>query len=195
LVVGGKDATTNEILIKKHTETDDLVFHPDLQGAPFVVIKTLGKTPSEKTLFEAAQFAASHSKAWREGLTSLDVYWVKPEQVSKHPPSGEYLTKGAFMIRGTKEYLRKTPLEIAIGVINKDDEPNLIGGPPSAITSKSEKYVIIAPGKKPSKKIAEKVKSILMSKASKQLAVKIEKMSISEIQKFIPAGKSSIIKY
>jgi len=39
LVIGGRDATTNEIIIKKHTETGDLVFHTDLAGSPFFVIK------------------------------------------------------------------------------------------------------------------------------------------------------------
>jgi len=35
LVVGGRDATTNEILIKKHTDKDDLVFHTDAINAIF----------------------------------------------------------------------------------------------------------------------------------------------------------------
>jgi len=195
LVIGGKDAATNEILLKRHTETNDLVFHPDFQGAPFVVIKTLNQKPSEQTLFEAAQFAASHSKAWREGLSSLDVYWVEPEQVSKQPPSGEYLPKGAFMVRGTKNYLRNVPLKITIGVIVEDDEPSLIGGPPSAIKSKSRLYFTIVPGKKTSKKTAEQIKSGLIAKASKQLGEKIKNILLSDVQRFIPAGNSSIIKY
>ena len=43
LCIGGKDATTNEILIKKHCDTKDLVFHTDLAGSPFFVIKSEGK--------------------------------------------------------------------------------------------------------------------------------------------------------
>ena len=39
LVIGGRDATTNEIVIKKYTEKNDLVFHTDMAGSPFVVIK------------------------------------------------------------------------------------------------------------------------------------------------------------
>ncbi len=35
LVVCGRDATTNEIVIKKHTEPQDLVFHTDKAGSPF----------------------------------------------------------------------------------------------------------------------------------------------------------------
>ena len=43
LCIGGRDATTNEILVKKHTEKTDLVFHTDLAGSPFFVIKAEGK--------------------------------------------------------------------------------------------------------------------------------------------------------
>src|SRR3989338_3954767 len=39
-VIGGRDATTNEIIIKKHTEDNDVVFHTDLSGSPFFVIKS-----------------------------------------------------------------------------------------------------------------------------------------------------------
>ncbi|NIU39543.1 DUF814 domain-containing protein, partial [Candidatus Bathyarchaeota archaeon] len=120
LVIGGKDATTNEILIKKHTEPHDIVFHADISGAPFVIIKTEGKRPSEQSLKEAAQLAASYSRAWKETLSTVGVYWVHPRQVSKSPPSGQYLKKGSFIIRGTKNYIRNVPLAVAIGVQIED---------------------------------------------------------------------------
>lgn len=65
LVVGGKDAVSNELLIKHHTEPHDIVFHAEIIGAPIVVIKTEGKQPTDSTLKEAAQLAASYSRAWR----------------------------------------------------------------------------------------------------------------------------------
>ncbi|MEM3579306.1 MAG: ribosome rescue protein RqcH, partial [Candidatus Bathyarchaeia archaeon] len=91
LVVAGKDAASNEALIKKYTTPEDLVFHADVAGAPFVVVKTEGKTPSQQCLEEAAEFAAAHSRGWREGFASVDVYWVKPSQLSKTGGSGEYV--------------------------------------------------------------------------------------------------------
>src|SRR3989338_8598021 len=64
LVIGGRDATTNEIIIKKHAESTDLVFHTELAGSPFVVIKNpQGKEIPQKTIDEAAQFCASYSKS------------------------------------------------------------------------------------------------------------------------------------
>jgi predicted ribosome quality control (RQC) complex YloA/Tae2 family protein len=116
LVVGGKDAVTNEVLIKKYADARDIVFHADIVGAPFVVIKTEGQTPGEQCLQEAAEFAAAFSRAWREGFTSVDVYWVKPEQLSKGGPSGESVAHGAFVVRGERNWMRGVPLRVAIGV-------------------------------------------------------------------------------
>ena len=43
LCIGGRDATSNEVVIKKHTDKNDVVFHTELPGSPFFVIKTDGK--------------------------------------------------------------------------------------------------------------------------------------------------------
>ena len=68
LVIGGRDATTNEIIIKKNTESNDLVFHTEIAGSPFVVIKSGGKKIPETTMKEAAEFTASFSRAWKLGM-------------------------------------------------------------------------------------------------------------------------------
>jgi len=102
LIVAGKDAVSNEVLVKKYTEDSDVVFHADVFGAPFVVVKTDGKEPSEQCLREASEFTASFSRGWREGFASVDVYWVKPEQLSKSGRSGEYVKRGAFVVHGRR---------------------------------------------------------------------------------------------
>ena len=193
LVIGGKDATTNELLLKRHVEPKDIVFHADLIGAPFVVIKTEGKTPSKQTLKEAAEFAAAYSKAWKQKLVAADVYWVKPEQISKHPPSGQYLAKGAFIIRGEKNYFKKIPLKIAIGIITREKQiPKIIGGPPSAIANNSEAYVEIIPGDTPAGKLAEQILRILKKKTQLETSKQLRKFLIGEIQKFLPYGKGKV---
>src|SRR3989338_9469069 len=111
LVIGGRDATTNEIIIKKFTDKEDIVFHTDMAGSPFFVIKCAqekkkGKIPSEITLQETANATAIFSRAWKLGMSTLDVFYVSPEQISKTPQSGEYLVKGAFVIRGKTIYLK-----------------------------------------------------------------------------------------
>ena len=190
LIVGGRDATSNEILVKKHTTTNDLILHADIVGAPFVIIKTDGKLPSETSIFEAAQLAAAYSRGWREGLTALDVYWVNPDQVSKEAPSGQYLSKGMFMIRGQKNYIRDVELQVSIGVVEKNDQLMIIGGPVSAIASQTQCVLSIVPGRKTSGKLAKEIRYKLSEKAPINLREKILKTLIEEIQRFIPPGKS-----
>ncbi len=192
LVIGGRDATTNEILIKKHMQPQDIVFHADIPGAPFVLIKTAGKTPPQQTVEESAQLAASYSRAWREMFGAVDVYWVSPEQVSKSPPSGQHLKKGAFMIRGSKNYVRNVPLRVAIGVKMREEQPMIIGGPVEAISKQTSTYVEIIPGKQSSGKLAKRMRRLLSKKAPKALEKRLLKIPLDEIQKFIPSGRGKV---
>jgi predicted ribosome quality control (RQC) complex YloA/Tae2 family protein len=192
LVVGGKDATTNEILIKKHTEPTDIIFHADVAGAPFVVIKTEGKALPEQTILEAAQLAASYSKAWREMLHAVDVYWVHPDQLSKSPPSGQYLEKGAFIILGKKNHIKSVPLRVAIGAVTKENHVLIIGGPTEAVRKQTNNLVEVIPGGEKSSLLAKRVRKLLMEKAFKEQKMPASEISIQEIQSFVPYGKGEI---
>jgi len=187
LVIGGRDATTNEILIKKHMEPHDRVFHADVHGASFVLVKTEGKTTSEQTMKEAAQLAASYSRAWKEMLGSADVYWVSPQQISKSPPPGQYIEKGAFMISGQKNYVKKVPLRIAIGIKGEGEHLMVIGGPLEAIAKQTNIYVEIAPGAKSSGELAKQIQRKLAERAPRATQIALE-----EIQRFIPSGRGDI---
>jgi predicted ribosome quality control (RQC) complex YloA/Tae2 family protein len=192
LVIGGRDATTNEILIKKRMEPDDIVFHAEIVGAPFVLIKTEGKTASEQTINEAAQLAASYSRGWKEMLSAINVYWIYPDQVSKSPPSGQSLPKGAFMIRGTKNFVRGVPLRVAVGVKTDDDAIMIIGGPVEAIAQQTSAYVEIVPGDQKSAQIAKKIRHLLSTKVSEELKRNVTAVPIEEIQRFIPLGRGKM---
>jgi len=192
LVIGGRDATTNEILIKRHMEPHDIVFHAEILGAPFVLIKTEGKTAPEKTSNEAAQLAASYSRAWREMLSAVNVYWVNPDQVSKTPPSGQFLKKGSFMIRGTKNFVRGVPLQVAIGVKIDNDETLVIGGPVDAIAFQTNFYVEVVPGEQKSSQLAKKIRHQLSKKVSEDLKRTVTAIPLEEIQRFIPLGRGKM---
>ena len=192
LVIGGRDATTNEILIKKRMEPDDIVFHAEIVGAPFVLIKTERKTASEQTINEAAQLAASYSRGWKEMLSAINVYWIHPDQVSKSPPSGQSLPKGAFMIRGTKNFVRGVPLRVAVGVKTDDDAIMIIGGPVEAIAQQTSAYVEIVPGDQKSAQIAKKIRHLLSTKVSEELKRSVTAVPLEEIQRFIPLGRGKM---
>ncbi|HDQ06856.1 MAG TPA: fibronectin-binding domain-containing protein [Candidatus Bathyarchaeota archaeon] len=192
LVIGGRDATTNELLIKRRMEPHDIVFHAEILGAPFVLIKTEGKTVPEQTINEAAQLAASYSRAWREMLSAVNVYWVHPVQVSKTPPSGQFLKKGAFMISGSKNFVRGVPLKVAIGVKIEDDEMMVAGGPVDAIANQTEVYVEIVPGDQKSSQLAKQIRHQLSTKVPEDLKRSVTQIPIEEFQRFIPLGRGKM---
>jgi predicted ribosome quality control (RQC) complex YloA/Tae2 family protein len=172
LVIAGRDSTTNEILIKKHTEKDDIVLHTDMSGSPFTVIKTEGKKPSEQTLQEAADFTVSFSNAWKKGLASIEVFHVSPEQVTKEPNSGEYLPKGAFVIRGKVNYLLGR-INLAIGLL-KDGRAMI--APLSAVEKNCKSVIKIFPGKSKTSEVAKKIQA------------KLKYDDLDEIIRLLPSG-------
>ena len=194
LVVAGKDSVSNEVLIKKYVEPDDPVFHADITGAPFVVIKTNGKIANEKSISEAGEFAASLSRAWREGAGSADVYWVKPSQLSKSGPSGEYVPKGSFVVSGKRSWIRNVPLKLAIGLIKEEATFSFIGGPVNSIRALTNYYVIIIPGDLKGKELLTTVMRSLILKIPKKLRETTPKTSIEQIRAFIPYTKARISK-
>ncbi|MGD2249734.1 MAG: ribosome rescue protein RqcH [Candidatus Methanofastidiosia archaeon] len=154
LILGGKDRKSNERVVKKYMEPHDLYVHADIQGAPSVIIKN-GQSAPDKTIEEAAVVAASYSTGWNH-FGSLDCYWVYPEQVTKSPPSGEYLTTGAFFIKGSKNFIT-VPLEMAIGVY----QDKMMAGPVSAVKEKCSEYVIVGFGDIKKERLAKKIAGIL----------------------------------
>jgi predicted ribosome quality control (RQC) complex YloA/Tae2 family protein len=156
LIIAGRDATTNEIVIKKHTDSSDFVLHTDMSGSPFAVIKSDGKNIPETTIKEAAEFTASFSRAWKLGLSNLDVFCVKPEQVTKETKSGEYITKGSFMIYGNKKNYN-AKINLGIGSF----EGKLMSAPLSAIKKHCKDYFAIEQGTEKSSNAAKMIQKKL----------------------------------
>lgn len=61
LVIGGREAQQNEILVKRYMKTHDFYVHADLHGASSVLVKNpSGGPPPPKTLNEAGVMAMSY---------------------------------------------------------------------------------------------------------------------------------------
>ncbi len=153
LVIGGRDATSNEIVVKKHTDSNDLVFHTDMAGSPFFVVKSESKQIGEKTKIEAADATCTFSRAWKLGLQTSSVFYVNPEQVSKKTKAGEYMGKGAFMIYGKTNYINNK-INLAIG-INKNQQ--IMSGPIDAIRANCEKYIVLEQGNEKASSVAKHI--------------------------------------
>ncbi len=185
IVVAGRDAASNDLVVKKYLSEGDRYAHADIHGAPSCVIKSKGVNDekasiSEKTLQEACQFAASYSRAWNQ-FGEASAYWVLPEQVSKTPESGEFVPKGGFIIRGKRNYIRST-LEVAVGLIPLGEGEKLMGGPLTAVAARAPKgYVVLTPG--------TTKKSVIANKLAKAFHVSTE-----TVEKVLPPGECTITK-
>jgi len=193
LVVAGKDAVSNEVLVKKYAEADDPVFHAEVAGAPFVVVKTEGKTASEQALREAGEYAAAFSRAWREGAGSADVYWVNPSQLTKSGPSGEYVPHGAFAVNGKRNWMRNVPLKIAIGVV-EDEKTRFVGGAVEAVKAKTKNYVTVVSGDAEGKEFLKRILQALALKLPKEQREKVAKASIEQVRELVPYTKGRLVK-
>lgn len=180
IVLGGKDARTNDMLVKKHLEAGDRYAHADIHGAPSVVVKKK-EGITEKTLYEACEFAVATSKAWNAKIGSAAGYWVLPEQVSKTPQSGEYLARGAFVIRGKRNYSDKLEIKLGIGEIEFEGSRKIMCSPVTAVRARSKKYVIVRPGDREKNSFAKQLADIL-------------EVPIEEIQSILPPGDLEIVE-
>ena len=148
IAVAGKDARTNEQVVKKYLKKNDRYAHADIHGAPSVVVKNMnGVQPSEHSMLEACNFSLSYSKAWGARVSSGHSFWVDNDKVSKTPNTGEFLAKGAFVIRGKRNWNRNLELNIAVGLITYEGNPKFMGGPISSIEKKGTLSRIINQGK------------------------------------------------
>ncbi len=186
LVIAGKDSDQNESLVRKLLEDNDIFMHADIQGAAATIIKN-PKNITDQDIYDAAVVAASYSKAWKIGLAAVDVFWVYGNQVSKSPPTGEYLPKGSFMIYGKKNYIKAVKLNLAIG-FKIDDSLEIIVGSENSISTKVKNYVVISPGDE-LERTADRILKIL----SEVNSISPTKELKNEVLSILP-GKSKIVK-
>ncbi|MFX1324601.1 MAG: ribosome rescue protein RqcH [Promethearchaeota archaeon] len=206
LIIGGRDASSNETIFKKHLDPSDLVFHTNTPGSPLMVIKNPeNKEIPERSIHEAADFVASYSRAWKENWGVVDVFYVHPSQVTKTPPSGEYLQKGSFIISGKKNIIKDARTELTIGLklveleSGSDDGtflfPKIISGPKVAIKNQTTNIITIVPSKSNSLtkgKLAKEIKSYFIKSVEKQNRKWVEILSIDDIILYLPNGTSKL---
>lgn len=184
LLVGGKDAKGNDAVVKKHLSGADMYLHADLHGAPscslrasqgfaldqhkpahipddvpaFRLVDKLGDeriTPEK--LEEAATLALCWSRAWAGGGAHGTVYAVKPAQVSKTAQTGEYVGKGAFIVRGQRQWFKDLDVQMGIGIVAINGVPLLMGGLPETIRSLCQRFAILRPGLVKKEQLANRI--------------------------------------
>ena len=187
LVIGGRDAASNSAVIRKHMGRDDKIFHGDIFGSPFFIIKDAQDVPVT-SINEVAHATVCFSRAWREGMYGVSAYWVNPEQVKKSAPSGEFLPKGSFTIEGQRNLIKGGNLRLAVGIIPQEDGYALTCGPPDTIMKNSICYAIIEPQGIEMVDAAKKIR-LEFAKIHEEV---VKKISIDEFVRVMPAGKSQV---
>ena len=185
LAIGGRDAQTNTTLVRRHLEEGDTVYHADLFGSPFFVLKG-GKEQTEAEVKEVAKATATFSSAWKTGLGAADVYWVAPDQVGTAGPSGEFLAHGSFAINGKKNFVTKNTVEVAVGI---DDAGRIVSGPEEAIMKIVKGHVTLVPSREKPSDTAKKVLHELTPYASAQISI-----GVDDVLRMLPAGGGKIIR-
>ena len=182
LVIGGRDANSNESVVKKYLEPNDIYLHADIHGASSTAIKLNGDDVNDNLLKESGEFAASFSSAWSMGFTSQDVFWVHPDQVTKTPESGEFLAKGSFVIRGHRNYIRGARVKLAIGIVDYEGK-RIMAGPIESLEKHCDNYVVIKPGFTKKEAIAKKI----IHKINED-----DLLTLDDIIRVLPSGKCDI---
>jgi predicted ribosome quality control (RQC) complex YloA/Tae2 family protein len=190
LVLAGKDAETNEILIKKYSRDYDYVLHVDIHGSPFVLVRNDKKSEVPlQTLYEAAQFAACYSKAWQIGVNVIDVYCVRPYQLKK-----DNLPKGSFFVEGKRIWFEKVKLRLSIGVIIENNKLTIRAAPPVALRKQTQYIITLVPGKRSATELAKEVKAHFVSIVPFEFKKLVEEIREEEISRLIPYGTGELVK-
>ena len=148
IVIAGRDAASNDLIVRRNLKDGDVYVHADLHGAASVIVKrSAPEAPvGEPSLREAAQWAVAFSKAWKAGYATGTAFWANPDQVSKAAASGEFVARGAWVIHGTKHFVRDVPLELALGVIRHAGQERWSVAPESAVRAHGEVRCLLTPG-------------------------------------------------
>ncbi|PXY74473.1 MAG: hypothetical protein CXX81_21210, partial [Methanobacteriota archaeon] len=184
LILGGKDAKGNDTVVNKYLKREDLYFHADLHGAPSCALKLkegLEMDPhplpglpdgvpalrltqtleveefSEKCIKEAAELAVVWSRGWSGGGAAATAFWVEPPQVSKTAETGEALGRGAWIVRGKRNWLRDLTMEMTLGMAVVNGIPLPLVGAHDAVTKWCERWVRIGTGTIKKEAMANKI--------------------------------------
>jgi len=217
LGLGGRDSTSNSVIVNKYTSYEDVVFHADLHGSPFFILKNQKseKSPPDEIALEMAQATVSFSRAWKDELGSGDAFWVYPDQVKKSAPSGEYLPRGSFFIEGKKNFIRHVKVELSVGIMSSANFPIIekssdssnrdqsttdsvsllvVCGPEKSIAKYCESWIRIAPGKEKGSMFARRLKQQLVNKIKDQKEKEVsKKLPLDDFLRVLPSGSYKIV--
>ena len=170
LVVGGKSAELNDLLLKeiKKTGKECYVMHTADPGSPFCAIMAPVKEATLKDLEECAIFTGCFSRAWKQQKRKTEIHIFKSSQLSKI----KSMKPGTWSVNGD---VNKMGVELKLALAKQEGVYRAV---PLKTVAKLERVVIICPG--------ETDKTIMAESIIKKLKDKHVKKE--EIIAALPAG-------
>jgi len=183
LVVGGKSAEQNELLVKKilKSKRDLVMMHTSLPSSPFTVILANLNKITERDLEETAIFTACFSQQWKKKKKKVKVDIFTSKQVDKK----KRMKIGTFVVYGKisrKEVKLKLILCFQKGILRAVP----LNSFNKTYRGKKIPRIILEPGEIAKKEMALKIKDILEKDKIK--------VSIEEIEQAIPSGGFKILR-
>ncbi|MGA2666321.1 MAG: NFACT RNA binding domain-containing protein, partial [Nitrososphaerales archaeon] len=136
---------------------------------------------------QVAKATVTFSSAWKTGLAAADAFWVGPDQVSTTAPSGEFLARGSFVIRGKKNFATKNPVEVAVGI---DEKGRVVSGPEEALMRSCRAHVTLIPSREKSSDTAKKV----LFELRKLYGEAGPAAELDDVMRSLPAGGGKIVR-
>ncbi|MBA3750149.1 MAG: NFACT family protein [Nitrosopumilus sp.] len=200
LAIGGKDASSNSVIIRKLLTENDFVFHAEVNGSPFFILQNANNSNTDisQSILEVSQATVSFSRSWKGGLSSSDAYWVLPSQIKKGAPTGQYLPKGSFVIEGKRNFVKNIEIKLAIGLSFTEGKSIFTVGPYHAIKKRSILVRTLLPSGLDVVKASKKIKADFVDHSIKndfpQNRIEyLKSLSIDEIVRILPVGQCKLL--
>jgi len=176
LVVGGKNAEQNDILLRKMQLLGDdfIVMHTEVPGSPFSVILDDKKNITKRDIEECAIFTACFSKAWKLGKSNAIVHLFNSSQLRK----SKGMNEGTWAVSGN---VKKISVPLVL-VLTKQDSV-LRAVPEKSVIKKEDAIIKICPGKIQ--------KNEFVAKLATELSINLNQ---SELLSALPAGGINICR-
>ena len=187
MAVGGRDSSSNSAVVRKHMEKGDRVFHAEVFGSPFFILKGPGGATASG-LAEVAHATVCFSRAWRGAMHGTSAYWVGPDQVKRAAPSGQFLPKGSFIVEGRRNFVRVPSLKLAVGILRYNEGFLLVCGPPGPVRRQCACYAVIEPAGGDMAGAAKRIRAEFLG-AHEEVTKPIP---LDEFVRVLPAGGSHI---
>ncbi|MGI0004182.1 MAG: ribosome rescue protein RqcH, partial [Candidatus Nitrosotenuis sp.] len=103
-------------------------------------------------------------------------------------PSGQFLTRGSFVLEGHKNFIKAPNLKLAVGILYHDERYIIMSGPPEPVKKICICYAIIEPGDNDMTDTAKRLR-VEFIKLQEDIA---KQFDIDDFVRALPAGESHI---